>query len=342
MIKKLLSIFLLTCTYQAASAQIFPNLGGQRAGISSLTFLKNDVSPRSLGMGGSNTAISGDGYAIFTNPAATIDVNSLAFTASNYMLPAGIQHSFFSAIVPNKNEGAWTVSVISLTSGWMERRTEFQPGGTGEMFSSSNIAIGTGYAKKLSEMFSFGINLKYVNEQLAEYRQHTGMLDLGFLYRTDFKDLKFAVALQHFGASTNLKGDFVPMMFNRRSEDMVLESYPAPTLFKMGVSIVPWKDEYQSILVSAQLNHPNDNAENIRLGIEYNYMDLFYARGGYKINVANEVFPTAGLGLRSRIGRHPLNIDYAVNPTRHLGLLHSIGLTLRVSRTQRETVKSNE
>ena len=62
-------LFSILFTGGLAQAQILPNLGGQRAGISALTFLKNDVSPRSIALGGANLTLSTDGMAAFHNPA---------------------------------------------------------------------------------------------------------------------------------------------------------------------------------------------------------------------------------------------------------------------------------
>ena len=64
-------------------------------------------------------------------------------------------------------------------------------------------------------------------------------------------------------------------------------------------------------MVAAQLNHPNDNAENLRFGLEYEYMKLFFARAGYKLSVKGQDYPTFGVGVRTRLGGHPFYIDYS-------------------------------
>ena len=311
--------------FLSGQAQLFPNLGGQRAGISALPFLKIEVSPRTAAMGGAAISNSGDAYASQWNPAALTDLKGLAFASSNTFWSAGINHAFFSAS-KNFKPGIFALSVVSLSTGKMERRTEFQPEGTGQYFYASNTAAGLTYAKQLTEMFSFGVTAKYVNEQLAEYMAHAGMIDLGFLYRTDFKDLKFAVMLQSFGTNSKLKGNTAPGGFNPKPVN--ISSYPSPTVFQLGVSIVPWKTSDKSLTVCLQLNHPGDNAENIRIGTEFEYKNLLFIRAGYKINVRDQPFPTAGVGLRARIGRHPLQIDYSFDPTKYLGMIHRIGLSI--------------
>ena len=319
-----------------AQAQLFPNLGGQRVGISALTFLNNDISPRSVGLSGYNITLTGDAYSMMTNPAAMADLKDMQFATSNMSMLRDINHQFFAATLPTKNEGAIGFSVTNLATRRMEKRTEFQPEGTGEFFYAANTAVGLGYAKKLSRMFSFGLNIKYVYEQLAEFREHTAVTDLGFLYRTDFKDLRFAASVQNFGFNSNLSGDqdAIPVRYNRR--DFSLERNPAATVFRFGVSMVPYKNEQHQLMVGAQLNHPNDDSENIRLGIEYQFRSLLFFRTGIKANVAGEQFPTGGFGIQIPAGRHSVLLEYGVNPTIHLGLLHSIGVSFRLNRDERE------
>ncbi|MEZ4684545.1 MAG: hypothetical protein R3B47_00305 [Bacteroidia bacterium] len=45
--------------------------------------------------------------------------------------------------------------------------------------------------------------------------------------------------------------------------------------------------------------------------------------------------PTAGLGLRSRVGRHPLRLDYAFEPSDFQGIFHRIGLAFEVNQEKR-------
>lgn len=316
---------LLSICVVSAKTQLFPNLGGQRAGISALPFLKIEVNPRTAAMGGACISNSGDAYAAQWNPAALTDIKGFALASSNTFWAAGINHAFFSVSNTFK-PGTFALSVVSLSTGKMERRTEFQPEGTGQYFYASNTAVGLTYAKQLTDMFSFGVSAKYVNEQLAEYMAHAGMVDLGFLYRTDFKDLKFAVMLQSFGTNSKLKGSTNGSGFNPKP--VSINSYPAPTVFQLGVSIVPLKADDKSLTVAVQLNHPGDNAENIRIGAEFEYRNILFVRAGYKINVKDQPYPTAGVGLRARIGRHPLHIDYSFDPTKYLGMIHRIGLSI--------------
>lgn len=335
MLKKL-HIILVVCLIGITTtyAQILPNFGGERAGLSTLSFLKNDLNPRSSGLAGASVSLSGDGYSVLTNPAALSDLKTNTYALTHMFLGGGINQSFVSAAFPLKDKVSnIAISVNSLNSGSMEERTEFQPNGTGREIFVTNMAVGLTYARQLSALFSAGVTVKYIYEGIANFSNHNATIDVSFLYKTDYKDLKFAVLVQNFGGNSSLSNtdQDIPVTFNRAT-GINLEANTVPTVFSLGLSFKPFKQEgFQSLTTAIQLNHPNDNAENFRLGLEYEVKEIFFARAGYKVSVEGQSWPTFGLGLRSRMGGHPFNIDYSINPTDYLGFQHSIGLHIRIN-----------
>jgi hypothetical protein len=103
----------------------------------------------------------------------------------------------------------------------------------------------------------------------------------------------------------------------------------------MGVSLVPYKSGRNQLLVAAELQHPNDNSENIRLGLEYSWMDMFFVRAGYKLGLKDQTTPTFGAGIRSHFGRYPLNITYAADPHPNLGFAQQIGVAITLTKETR-------
>jgi hypothetical protein len=328
MLKKVFIVVFQICLFSFSDlfAQVFPNLGGQRAGISAMPFLKNDLSPRSVGMGGASIALQGDGFSSLVNPAGGAGNSFPVVSLSSRKLPAGLYQTFLGGIYPTQNKAAYMFSLNYLSSGSQKRRTEFQPFGDGTQYSSDALKLGLGYSKALSKMFSFGANVNFIREQLAQYSAHALSVDLGFLYKTDWKDLSFAVGLQHFGANSTVSGSDLPILYNRK-DGVPKDGYGAPTLFSMGVSIVPYKKNGDKFTISSQLNHPNDNAENIRIGMEFETDSLIFVRSGVRINVPGEFF-SFGFGVRSRIGAFPLIIEATSLPTTNLGWQFLFGLTL--------------
>lgn len=331
-VRLLIIAFSLSCVVKA---QLIPNFGGERAGLSTLSFLKNDISPRSLGLGGASAALNGDGYSILQNPAGMYEMEGQAWAMTNSFLGAGINQAFLSAIFPLKNKtSAIGGSLNTLTTGAIEERTEFQPMGTGRIVYGTNLAAGISYSQQLSDQFALGATIKYVYENLADFTNHTAAIDVGFRYKLDVRDLQFAVLLTNFGGNSSLSGSYLASSFNRNTVAN-LESNTLPNVFSIGVSITAWENEQHHILGAFQLNHPNDNSENYRLGAEYNYLKILFVRTGIRMNVKGQAYPSMGVGVRTNIGAHSLYIDYATNPTEFLGWQHLIGLNFNINRMER-------
>lgn len=319
---------------ESISAQILPNFGGQRAGLSTLSFLKNDLNPRALALSGAGVALKGDVFSSATNPAGLTDLTSYGLGLSHLMLGAGIQQSLLTSQFKLKNDATVGFQINSLNSGDMMVRTEFQPNGTGTYFSVSQNAISGNYATKLSDLFSLGISMKVIYETVADYNNITAGVDLGFLYKTDFRNLRFAVMVQNFGGNSSLKGEILEIDFNRTGNP-VMSRYSLPTVFKMGFSIDAWTKNDHKILACAELNNPNDNAENLRIGAEYTFKDLLAVQTGIKLSVQGQPYPTMGFGYKSRLGVHPCRIQYAVNPTANMGTQHVFGLSFSRNKMER-------
>jgi hypothetical protein len=318
----------------ASHGQILPNFGGQRAGLSALSFLKNDMSPRSMGLGGASVALSGDAFSVASNPAALTHLNEGAIGASHLLLGAGIQQSLLSLQKKLPNAATIGLSINSLNSGQMEIRTEFQPEGTGNYFSVGQNAFGLNYAQKLSDMFNLGMTMKYINEQMAGYSNHVLAFDVGFLYETDFNDLKFAVLVQNFGGNSAISGSEVPVSYNRKGE-IKLSRYTVPTVFKMGLAFTAFEADKKKLTIAAELNNPNDNAENIRLGGEFSYSDFLRIQSGIKLSVKGQILPSFGFQYKTRLGVHPLHLGYAMNPTNYMGNQHLISVQWQRNKMER-------
>jgi hypothetical protein len=75
------------------------------------------------------------------------------------------------------------------------------------------------------------------------------------------------------------------------------------------------------------LNHPNDNSENVSTGLEYAWKNIFFIRGGYKINVDEQNY-TFGAGLKVPISIAEFTFDYAYANFSRLGSAHRFSIIL--------------
>jgi hypothetical protein len=82
-----------------AQAQLLPNLGGQRVGISAFQFLKIGVGARGVAMGESFSAVANDVSALYYNPAGLAQMADNQAMASHTQYVVELQHEFFGAAV---------------------------------------------------------------------------------------------------------------------------------------------------------------------------------------------------------------------------------------------------
>lgn len=344
----LISISLVITSH--SYAQLVPNLGGQRAGISAFQFLKIGVDARGASMGEAYVAVVNDVSALFWNPAALVnsETNSTIVRTPASELSAGetayegqtmfshtewlvgLKHEFFGASYFLSTSDAVGLAVTSLHTDDMEITTETQPTGTGNYFSYGDLAVAGTYSRKMTDQFSFGATIRYVRETLDVLHMDGVLIDLGTYYSMGLGSSRFAVVVSNFGANVHPVGSVT------RSDGTTVNSFQSfspPTMFRLGYAFEPWQDEHNRLTTSIQLNHPNDNAENVRLGAEYEFDRTFFLRLGVKRTIGESLFGkaastaedfTAGIGVFVPLGITDASLDYAFANFNDLGVVHRI------------------
>jgi long-subunit fatty acid transport protein len=308
------------------SAQLVPVLGSQRAGISAMQFLKIGVGARAAGMGEAFVPISNDVSALFWNPAGIVQFSRPEVFVSHTEWVADIKHEFFGAVYHLSTSDAVGLSVNALHMDEMQVTTELQPRGTGEYFKFGDIALGLTYARKMTDQFGFGLTVKYARETIAELRMRSVMVDLGTYYWTGLGTSRFSVAVTNFGGQLTPSGS-VSLLNGTTVENF--QSFSPPTIFRIGFAVEPIDNEDSRLTTAVQLNHPNDNAENLSFGVEYTWHDLLHLRGGYKVNVDEQRF-AAGGGISLPLSIADFGFDYAYSSFGRLGNVHRVSLNLRL------------
>ncbi len=322
--KKAFILILLIVSFVEVRAQLFPTLGGQRAGISTLQFLKIGVGGRAAAMGESFVAIADDASALYWNPAGLVQTtqNQVLFSHNEWVVD--IKHEFVGAIYHLGSNDAVGISFTSLHMDDMPVTTEVMPFGTGEYFSFGDIALAVTYSKKMTEQFSFGGTIRYVEETLDKLKMRGFMVDLGTYYWTGLGTTRFAVAITNFGNELAPDGEVV--LFGKRNKSS-WQSFSPPTMFRIGFAFEPYQTDMHRITTSIQLNHPNDNSENVGTGFEYSWKEIFFLRGGYKFNVDEQNY-SFGAGLKVPAGIADVTVNYAFANFDQLGSAHRFSILL--------------
>jgi long-subunit fatty acid transport protein len=320
----LLLIILLTVSQLEINAQLFPILGGQRVGISTAEFLKIGVGGRASAMGESFVAVANDASALYWNPAGLVQFKDNQLLFSHNMWVVDINHDFVGAVYHLDDANAFGLSFTSLSMQDMPVTTEFQPFGTGDYFSFGDIALAVTYSRKMTDQFSFGGTVRYIEETLDKLKMRGVMVDLGTYYWTGLGTTRFAVAVSNFG--NQLAPDGQVVLVGKRSNSQ-WQAFSPPTEFRIGFAFEPYQDEINKITASIQLNHPNDNSENVGTGFEYSWKNIFYLRGGYKFNVAEQNY-SFGAGVNVPVSIANVTVDYAYSNFVRLGTAHRFSIIL--------------
>jgi hypothetical protein len=285
-------------------------------------FLSVVSDARAAAMAEAMTSLQIGSSALFFNPAGMAEMNSfIDLTGSINQWIADINHYTFSlAIKPaNGTYGVLGFSLQSVEYGnfygtRVNSGTELGYDDTG-IFSLNAIAIGTGYAKQLTDRFSVGGQIRWVRQDLGESvipvitKLDTGqttvsneltpfIFDFGTQYRTDFKSLVFGISVRNFS----------------REVKYVEEGFQAPLTFTLGISmnLMDFARELplnQKLFMSFDASHYRDHPEQIKIGLDYQLMNVLSLRGGY-ISKNDESGFTFGVGV-SQFG---FSFDYAYTP----------------------------
>ncbi len=263
------------------------------------------------------TSVEMNSGALFFNPAGMARMDqkfSLGVTQNNWI--ADITHNSFSmAVNPMGGRyGVFGLSFMSVDYGEIEG-TMVWPSEKGyidtEILEPTAFVAGLGYAKTLTDKFSVGGQVKYAGQELGKSMVPVGedslkvkknlafatAYDFGTIYKTGWKSLQFGMSVRNFSEEIEYEK----------------ESFLLPLTFRLGISM----DLFdlvsglgnQSLVMAIDATHPRSYDEQLRIGLEYGFMDMFYGRFGYVGN-SDENATSFGFGLN----KFGLTVDYAYTP----------------------------
>jgi opacity protein-like surface antigen len=295
-----------------------------KVGSTAAPFLNIGIGPRAIAMGGAFVATSNDVTSLYWNPAGAsrAQFNSALFSHSKWF--ADINYNWAGAMLSMGDFGVVGLSINYLDYGDIEVTTLREPEGTGETFNPQDLFIALTYAYNLTDRFSIGGNVKYVNQKIWNTSASAIAVDIGVLFLSDIYGLRIGATITNFGTNMQLDGKdlYIQTDINEQisgNNDQVLaklntDSYPLPLTFRVGVAMDVLNFEDHRFTVGADALHPNDNAESLNIGAEYVFMNILALRGGYKSLFLDnsEEGLTLGVGINYDIVPNlGLFVDYA-------------------------------
>jgi len=313
----MLSLVLVT----PAHAQVM-----KKVGQTGFQFLKADMSARSAGMGGAFVMVADDATAMFHNPAGLAYVSSGidAFGTMTQWI-ADINYSAAGVAIGLGNLG--TVGLNFMTANYGDiigTRLPYLSTDSQElidkgfvetgMLDVSALSVGAGYARRLTDKFIVGGQMRYAYQNLAESTLPTKVADSTYDVTNEVSGLAYEFGTIFYpGLWSSLRVGMSIKNFSQQFEYSE-EPFQLPLLFTMGFAVdlfeVMGMDGGNSLLLAFDALHPRDYTERIHVGAEFTFMDLVSVRAGYKLNYDIESLSLGG-GLNLPLGGIRLKVDAA-------------------------------
>jgi hypothetical protein len=304
------------------------------------SFLEIEPSARIAAMGNAGATVPDGIDAVYYNPAAIGRTSrwGLNFTHSAWF--ADIAYNSVAASMPMGRWGNGFLSVTSLNSGDIEVRTVSQPLGTGELYSASDVALGLGWGKEITDRFSMGAQLTFVQETIWHSSAGSAVLGFGTLYQVSDHGLRIGASLSNFGTQTEFAGrdlratiDADPSRFGDNGQlpaSQFTDPFSMPVMFRVGLGMPVRIDNDHELRLALDAKHPSDNTESLSAGAELVYHRSVSLRWGYQeaFQEDSEVGLTAGAGIEGDTGGRHYQCDYGWADHGRLGNVHRFSLTL--------------
>jgi hypothetical protein len=298
--------------------------GQSKTGTAVGEFTLIEPSARIAAMGNAGVAVNDGVQSVYYNPAAigAFRRPSVQFTHSEWL--AGINYDYVAAALPLRYWGSLFASVTALSSGDIDVRTVGQPLGTGERYHVSDVALGLGFGRTITDRFAAGVQANYISETIWHTSLHTLTLNVGTVYRLTDSGLQLGSSISNFGAQARFRGRDLAIQYDNDPSihgdnsalpgERATDDFPVPVLFRLGLSYpLSLGDKAGALRFLVDMFHSSSNTESVSGGVEWQWRRLLALRGGYQ-NLGQpdaETGLTAGLGLGGTIGAQSFDFDYA-------------------------------
>lgn len=310
---KFLIVYLLF-VYSTVFTQVF-----KKTATSGFTFLEIPVTARTASLGESSIALAdNNSNSVFNNPGALGFQNSIhSFSVSYAPWFADIKH-YSSSYSFNSNYGVLALGIIMFDYGTMPRTIVASGQKVYSIIGSFNalsLAFSANYSKKLTNSFSFGLGLKYVEEKIDIYKAKNILFDGGFLYYTGLGSLRIAGVIQNFGVNSKFIND----------------EFRMPSMLRLGLAGEVFGNDNSQIklTLTSEAIHASDNTEKLHFGSELSWNNVLFLRGGYKFFYDEDTY-SLGFGVKNTFGI-PIVFDFAFSDYTRLGKILRFTLQMELN-----------
>jgi len=319
--------------------------GGQnRAGTAGAPELRIPVGARYLAMVGSPIASVTGLEALYWNPAgldfSPTSANAL-FSYRSYI--ADMNMNFVAVSGRLGDLGSIGLSFRSLNIGEINVTTMDQPDGTGQIMNPSYFILGLTYSKQLTDRVSIGASFNLINESIDRAGTSGFSFDFGVQYKNllEVPGLALGVVVKNLGPTMQYDGNGLYVQAesvgDRGPTYLKVDAASAelPTEISIGLSYQRKFDEENSLSLSTTFQNNNYTYDDYKIGLEYDFKDILYVRGGYLYSPQStgdtpNIFQNYALGMGLNFKQFSdinLTVDYAYVPVKYFDANHVFAIS---------------
>lgn len=325
-------------------ACLIPNFAGDksRKGTTGADQLLIPVGARGIAMGESFLSSVTGLEAIYYNPAgfAHQQGSEAMFSYMSYF--ADINVSYFAIGTNFGDFGSLAFSIKTLDFGQIPVTTFDAPDGTGDVYSPSFLTAGLTYSKIITDRVSIGVNGKVISESIMDVSAVGFAIDFGVQYKFS-GNLSLGAAVKNVGTNMQYGGSALQQRAPIQNTlpgsrtgmfEIVTEAFQLPSYFELALGYKFDFDEQNMLNVASTFRSNNALEDQLKLGLEYGFSNMFFVRGGYDLlleNSSQNTFGfTAGAGVNYQMTDGiNLTLDYAFREVKEFPTANHI-ITLKV------------
>ncbi len=294
-----------------------------KVGTTSANFLTIPVGPRAAAMGGAFIAEANDVYGAYWNPGGLSRIGRIEFSASFSEWIVGTRHNWFGLSYALSEDDAVAISINQLDYGEDDITTPYQPDGTGQKWSASDLSLSLSYAKNLTDRFSIGGSVKYINQKIWNESASAFALDVGLLFYTELPGLRIGMNISNFGTEMQLAGDDLLQPYDIDPTDagnnsniasnLSTDTWTLPLVFAVGVAYDFINTEDLKFTLETDAVYPNNQTGYVNLGGEFSWNNMVFFRGGFNSlgKSGRQGGLSAGIGIHYDFGGFFAKVDYS-------------------------------
>jgi hypothetical protein len=247
--------------------------------------------------------------------------------------------------------GAFGLSITSMSFGKIPVTTINNPEGTGENFSPNFFHIGAGYSYLYDNKISVGILFRGISESISSVSAFGFAIDAGVQYVSGPQDnFRLGISLRNTGSPMIFGGQGLSVSNNNidpaggtnynLTYNLRAANFELPSILNIGVSYDTYLnvDKKDFIRVMGNFTSNAFSKDQLGVGVEFFFHDRIILRGAYKVNsgqssagVGDEIYtgPAAGVSFlfpTRKESNNAFGIDYSYRATNPFKGTHSLAV----------------